>query len=49
MTSSKPDYLSEAPSPNISTLGVGASIYELGGGHNSVHKILSKINFFKKS
>ena len=35
MTSSKWNYLPKAPSPNTIPLGVRASIYELGGGHNS--------------
>jgi hypothetical protein len=37
MTSSKLHYLSKTPSPHTITLGVRASTYELGEGHNSFH------------
>lgn len=41
MTSSKPNFLPKDPSPNITTLGVGASISEFEKGHTLVHSNLS--------
>ena len=37
MTLSINDYLPKAPSLNTITLGIMASAYGFGGGHNSIH------------
>ena len=37
MSSSSPNYLSEAPPPKTITLRVKTLVYELDEGHNSVH------------
>ena len=41
MTSSNPNHVPKAPSPNTITLGVRALTYEFGGGHNSVYSRVS--------
>ena len=39
MTSSKPNYLPKAPSPNAVTSGVMGSTCEFGGGGNTIQSV----------